>query len=92
MARKKKEAKQAGRLDAALNQARKIRESEQPKKKQERQPVSFRLDPELVSRLRAAAYWTQENTGAIVTRALDREIDRLEKKAGAPFPRPGQGD
>jgi hypothetical protein len=49
--------------------------------------------PELLTRLRAASYWSREAVVDIVRRAVEREVARLEDKHGtepAPPLRPGR--
>jgi len=85
--------KDAGRLDAALDKARQIgerQEKEKPAQHGEKGHVSFRLPKEIIEKIRAAAFWTGERTGEIAARALAAEVERLERKRGSPFPRPGR--
>jgi hypothetical protein len=47
---------------------------------------SIRIPPELFDRLRNASFWTPGSTlVSIGERALERELDRMEKANGGPF-------
>jgi len=42
--------------------------------------------PETRERLKRAAYWERTHQAEIVERAITRELDRLEKQRGKPYP------
>lgn len=49
---------------------------------------SFLLPPDLLDRLRNAAFWTPgETKNSIVERALEAELGRMEKARGEAFPK-----
>ncbi len=51
-------------------------------------PKTYRLDPELVERIRCAARWMKKDISALVEEILRDEIDELERDFGGPFPKP----
>lgn len=56
-------------------------------KKVEDRPVSFgaRVRGSVLERLRDAVYWEHTTIGEVVERALERELDRMEKKRGSAY-------
>jgi len=62
-------------------------ETKESKKSRERQRMTIHLPVDLTDRLRNAVYWTPgETIGKIAERALSRELSRLERANGGPFP------
>lgn len=60
------------------------------KDKQSNRRLTAYVEPEVLERAKAAAYWTPGLTlSALTTEALVREVDRLEKERGEPFPARG---
>jgi hypothetical protein len=64
-------------------------QEESPAEKKVRLTIHLRKDVQ--ERLRAAAYWTPgETLAGIVERAVDAEVDRMEKERGEAFPASGK--
>jgi post-segregation antitoxin (ccd killing protein) len=56
-------------------------------------PLTVTIPPELLERARNAVYWSHGLTLAkIVEQGLIKEIDRLEKNHGKPFPGRGENE
>ena len=61
------------------------------KRKKKRPPKiakTYRLDPQLVERIRCAAWWQRKEISAFVEQILRDEMDELERDHGGPFPGP----
>lgn len=53
--------------------------------------VSVRMDQAVLAAAKSAAYWTPgETLGGLVEEALRREVQRLERLRGKPFPPAGK--
>lgn len=56
-------------------------------KKATKERATFQLPVELIDRARNAVYWTPGATMAgVMEMALEAQLERMEKKRGAPFP------
>lgn len=53
-----------------------------------RESTGFRLDAGLVARLRVVVAMEGERLSALVERAIEREIARMERQRGEAYPRP----
>jgi hypothetical protein len=47
--------------------------------------IAGRYDPTLAERIRNACYWQRLGVNDLITAAVTREIERLEKANGGPF-------
>lgn len=56
------------------------------KVKQEKVQHNFYLSAEISKKLKAAAYWLDETQADIVSSAISKHLDQLEKREGKEFP------
>ena len=49
--------------------------------------ITCYLPHKIAERLRNAAYWEEQALSALVESAVERELGRLEKRRGGPYPK-----
>ena len=78
----------ANPLDAVVPPAHATPAPDQPAKAAAKERVTFKLDAELIERIRDAVYWTPGATmAAVIERAMIDHLAKLERERGSKFPR-----